>query len=657
MTKQEEQNPIVTLKDKKTSGLWVQIAVLIVFTLAWFYPSVNIGFLADDYDFLEHVARAENTENPVLTLAQTSIGGTSFFRPITNISFWTDKHISNNNPAFFHLTNIILFALLAVSIALLAGKIFKYSLAPLFAGIITILNPFSVETVTWIAGRTDLLSLNGLLWGLLIFFSYRNKPNTIKLILFTLLAAWAIGSKENGVLMAPLLVLTDICFFWQVWRTNKKTFFAPYVGLFLVFCLYFLLRFQVIGQIFAESGSSGNYAFVPRPGDLKKLWETVWRFLISKEFSTWHGITRQHLINLYRLGGALIVAFLAAVFFRLPRYRRHTIFSLGVIFILIMPVFAFIRFITPSHQNIRFLFAPSLGLAFIITLLYEIPKKKFSTITLAVATMALIIPCAIASRTDQASYEYAGRMWGTVRTAFAEQIAPEFAQRKKTHLLLSSLPGVRKGAFVTPAKISFALQMHFPEMKNTDIQMYGVRPLTHSPICQTENGEVSPAKIAVYHWEKDTRFVEDDFLQAPLPSEAISFDNLLRAQTGETIVFPHTGTSPAEGWDYVGQKLDPWKFRYLFIPVESDNLQGQKRIFDSIKKPRLDFRFYSGQDINKIDPGLSLRGDVKFLDDTHGIVVLRLCEYPLFYAMKNIESIRFQWTNVTGVTFGSPQLR
>ncbi|MEZ4230791.1 MAG: hypothetical protein R3B89_16560 [Polyangiaceae bacterium] len=92
----------------------------------------------------------------------------AYYRPLVILSLALDHRIHGENPAGFHLTNLVFHALNT----LLAYRLMRrFRVAPLVAMFLTCtwaLHPRLSEAVAWISGRTDVLSATGVLAALLL---------------------------------------------------------------------------------------------------------------------------------------------------------------------------------------------------------------------------------------------------------------------------------------------------------------------------------------------------------------------------------------------------------------------------------------------------------------------------------------------------------
>jgi protein O-mannosyl-transferase len=254
------------------------LAVLALLLVASVYAQVLGGpFLWDDRHLIvdspsvQHLDIVGAFSRPFWLEAAGSQGNQAYFRPLTTISFAVDHSIHTDNPAGYHLTNLVLhLAALALMIGLLRRRGASVPLS--FAlGLLWALLPRSTEAAAWISGRGDLLA--GLL-SLAALFVYRSGSGP-RLALALLLAFAALSAKESGVAAFVALAVLELGVATGADREPKRRLFKLVV-IALPLALYVLLRFKAgalaqssgvhlggsTGRFFTVLEALGRYAFM-----------------------------------------------------------------------------------------------------------------------------------------------------------------------------------------------------------------------------------------------------------------------------------------------------------------------------------------------------------------------------------------------------------
>src|ERR1039457_3746555 len=136
---------------------------------------LDAPFLWDDHTLLEqHCIRSlcRVTEYFKLPFWDQSIRtpGTGFlYRPLTSFSLALDHALYGQNSAGFHATNLLFHLLNVVLVTLLAVRLGANRLVSALFSLLWALLPRLAESVTWIAGRTDILYTSAAISCLLVW--------------------------------------------------------------------------------------------------------------------------------------------------------------------------------------------------------------------------------------------------------------------------------------------------------------------------------------------------------------------------------------------------------------------------------------------------------------------------------------------------------
>lgn len=137
-----------------------QLIFLIFVTLAVYYPALTADICS--VDDAKMIVRLEN-QSVFDFLGLFRPGSTFYYRPLTLLSFYSDKFLWDFTPSFMHLENMVLHAANAVMTYFIACRVFanntfKSRAMPLICALLFALHPINTESVNWISGRTDLLA-------------------------------------------------------------------------------------------------------------------------------------------------------------------------------------------------------------------------------------------------------------------------------------------------------------------------------------------------------------------------------------------------------------------------------------------------------------------------------------------------------------------
>jgi len=177
--------------------------------LLWL-PSLRVPFVWDDEQIVGQELRGLRNHSFLW-----SHGG-GYFRPVTTLFFGLDWALWYQRPWGYHLTNLLLHAANGALVAVLLGVMGCSSQAALLGGLLFAVHPVHVESVAWVAGRTDLVCCLFLLLSLICFALWLREDDPRGLILSLLFALFSAGAKEVGVSLILILPL-----WWWAWRRGR----------------------------------------------------------------------------------------------------------------------------------------------------------------------------------------------------------------------------------------------------------------------------------------------------------------------------------------------------------------------------------------------------------------------------------------------------
>jgi len=169
-----------------------------------FVPAIAAGRLADDFVLLRTVRQVKGVFWPFThnDLGQPA-GAGAFYRPVW-VLWNTAVYDLSHSPAFAHVLNLALFAMICSEVFLLVWRV-AGSRAALIAGALFAVFPSHGESVAWISGNTDLLAAALGLAAILLALSAR--PSIWRESGVASLTALAMLTKEIAVILPLLLAI------------------------------------------------------------------------------------------------------------------------------------------------------------------------------------------------------------------------------------------------------------------------------------------------------------------------------------------------------------------------------------------------------------------------------------------------------------------
>jgi protein O-mannosyl-transferase len=243
------------LRAERHAGL---LAVLAAFAL--YLPTLRYGFVFDDQMLiqdnrnLEWSALGRLLGSPLWAIGEHGVPQEyqhlgHFYRPLISLSYLVDKALYWGQPRGFHLTNCAMHALNVFLAYRVFSRFFPLPWQAAVLALVLGVHPNNSEVVAAIHGRTDLFASVFCLGALLVYFRPRSASPRLELAGFSLLFALALASKEQSLLLLPLLALLH----WQPEAKELGLTFrarrAHWACAALVLVAFFALRSRAISGL------------------------------------------------------------------------------------------------------------------------------------------------------------------------------------------------------------------------------------------------------------------------------------------------------------------------------------------------------------------------------------------------------------------------
>lgn len=193
-------------------------AALLLFLISFFLysPSLRNDFVWDDIEVIQksyHSFKASRINNILFPEAKQN-KTQRYFRPIIYVSMVTDRELWGINPFGFHLSNLLLNSISTMLLYFLLLLIFaKFSVEgkesiSFFTALLFAVYPMHVESVSWIAGRTDILCS---IFFILALILHIESYHTIWLLILTALSfSLSLLSKEVALSFPVVVISFDL---------------------------------------------------------------------------------------------------------------------------------------------------------------------------------------------------------------------------------------------------------------------------------------------------------------------------------------------------------------------------------------------------------------------------------------------------------------
>lgn len=332
------------------------------------------------------------------------------YRPLTLSTFAFEQELAPNNPRFGHVFNVLLYALLVVSILLFLKSTIEVE-NWMLAFLITLLfavHPLHVEVVANIKSRDEILQMLFGVWSVMSFKVWLDQRKAYFLVLSVVFVVASVLSKENGVTWVGVMGL-----FWLVHSTRSGFNFRsliPVLAVLIVGAFSFaILAFGLSGEegkelteglgIYYESPILGdcfrqtNDALVLLANKNLLLFRYIGNFLLPIDLKYYSGFNQIPLHDstsvisvLGIIGTVGLLVATAVAWFK----SRKVFLGLSIFIACISPYLHLVRPM-PDTMADRFMFSASLGLCIVMIyvlngLLQMLPIRRNKSLILGLVS-------------------------------------------------------------------------------------------------------------------------------------------------------------------------------------------------------------------------------------------------------------------------------
>ena len=378
--------------------IWIYAASLLIALFAAFevyWPAIHGPFLLDDTHLTYMLPNAADL--PFKAWLHQ-------MRPLLMFTFWLNYQESGAQETFgYHAWNVLLHFFNAIFIFLSVRKVLSWAgveesrirILSFFAAGLFLLHPVQTESVSYIASRSETLSVFFVLAALVVFL-YRNAAVlSIPRILALLALFTAAGlSKEHTAVLPALFILTD--YYWNfefspsvIWRNWKLYVPIAAASVFAVVVILRILRGNQTAGFQIQGLAWYQYFFT----ECRVIWAYIRLFVfpigqnLDPDIAISRSITSHGAV--IGLAGLLALSALAWIY-----RRRFPIASYGwfVFLILLAPTSSFAPIRDPMAE--RRLYLPFIGLLF-ITVEFLRRWKPSRNVFVGVLALVLVVEGAL----------------------------------------------------------------------------------------------------------------------------------------------------------------------------------------------------------------------------------------------------------------------
>jgi tetratricopeptide (TPR) repeat protein len=339
-----------------------------------------------------------NLKEALLRDAFFSDKGVNFYRPLQNLSFMIDAHLSGPNGWGYYLMNMIIHV---ITCSLLYHLLRLFTDRPKNALLLTLVfavNPLFVQAIAWAPSRGDLLIGMFGLMALVSFIRYVRSGDIKFLAVHVISFALAMFSKETAILL-PIAFLFFYFFLERDRRIRIPGLIIPVLSYITVILFYFYLRSLVV----KIGATHQEFGILPLLHNLRTIFEFPGKFFFPVALAPMPGYT---LLN--TLAGLILLLILAVLLYRFRAGNTMLFLSgLGWYFMFILPGMLYSHeFGSAAYDYLEHrAYLPLIGIVFVLYILINTFDGNRQFRNLPFFLLALIFIYGIETRIYAKNYE------------------------------------------------------------------------------------------------------------------------------------------------------------------------------------------------------------------------------------------------------------
>ena len=352
----------VTEANDTSQDLTFPPALLLLVPALTYLPALWTYFVSDDF---EHLQLARLPLLPFIWQQLTSgqVTGSDyhlFFRPLGFASLFLDYRLFHYWAPGYHLLNLALHLVVVAGVYLLSQGLGLSRKTSAMAALLFSLAPVTVQPVTYIAARFDLIATALGIWALVIYLRFRKSGAAAAYTLALLLFFAATFAKESIYVLPLLLVWLELMLMCARNWTAVSGFFA-------VAAATFAYRWRVLHGIGGYRAAGGSPAVLALG---RKALAAVFLRAPAETLLgyNWHQPPAWRVLA---IAAATTAVLLSLLFISRPgpQRRRPVWFALGWMVIAVLPAHFLLWTTDPALLWSRVLYISAIGMAILLATL------------------------------------------------------------------------------------------------------------------------------------------------------------------------------------------------------------------------------------------------------------------------------------------------
>lgn len=380
------------------------ILLLTIVTLHCYWNSLNGDFLSDDIILVTRNYDIRSLSNIPSLFTRDYFGAghnDKIYRPIIHLSLALNYYFGGLNTFGYHLVNLILHLLNGLLVYRLTLHYTEGRDIAFLNSLFFLAHPVRTEAVTWVSGRSELLSAFFFLACWLAFTQLKRGRYIVTSILFLL----ALFSKESTAILPAVILMTEFykSYSWDGLKHWLSERIASYAIFLFPLSIYILARLAALGTLTVPNTSR----FFKDMGLETRLCTMATGFLHYFKLLVWpatlcfdydfsviprqDGVTTEVAIS--------IVVVLSILLLGVILVRKQPIISYAILFFFVT-IFIVSNIVVPIgiliSERVLYIPAISIGLilAHLLSMLYRRQERALQVLGV-ILTCAIIVPASV----------------------------------------------------------------------------------------------------------------------------------------------------------------------------------------------------------------------------------------------------------------------
>jgi Flp pilus assembly protein TadD len=325
------------------------------------------------------------------------IKNSDFYRPLMHIVYMMNYHFFGLRAWGFHLVNIFFHCGVSVLVFLVIRRLMTqhrdsesivYFSPPFVAALLFASHPIHTEAVTWIAGLPDVAC--AFFYLLSFFFYVLSQGRATRYYLLSILSFFVAALFKEPALTLPIVL---IAYDYLVKRPDKIILasvkrYIPYVA---ILSGYLLMRYYALSSFVPVASFTDLSSYQLIINILPLFREYLAGLLWPFDLNFWHSF--HPVDSLFEMNGIISVV-VAGLFIMsaVAAYRKNRLLLFGLLLVVVplAPAF-YIKAISWKPFAERYLYLPSVGFAFVISVFMSWTEKKLQGGAKWIAIVFLVI--------------------------------------------------------------------------------------------------------------------------------------------------------------------------------------------------------------------------------------------------------------------------